>query len=43
MVILTLPVVLLAAAAKVVLDRKASAQRLQPIPVEVTVDNRRVQ
>ena len=41
MAILTLPVLFLAAAAKVILDRRANAQRLQPLPADVTVDNRR--
>ena len=41
MAILTAPVLFLAVAAKVILDRRASAQRLQPLPVEVTVDNQR--
>jgi hypothetical protein len=41
MVILTAPVLFLAAAAKVVLDRRANAQRLQPLPIDVAVDNRR--
>lgn len=41
MAILTAPVLLLAAAAKVILDRRASAQRLQPLPVEATADTQR--
>lgn len=41
MAILTAPVLFLAVAAKVILDRRASAQRLQPLPVEATANNRR--
>ena len=43
MAILTAPVLFLAVAAKVILDRRASAQRLQPLPVEATADNRGIQ
>lgn len=41
MAILTAPVLFLAAAAKIILDRRADAQRLRPVPVEVTAENRR--
>lgn len=39
MAILTLPVLFLAGAAKVILDRRANAQRLQPLPADVPVEN----